>query len=386
MTQVFVSWSSGKDSAFALYEARRMGLEPVGVLTTINDVHDRVAMHGVRNALLDRQTRMLGLPAIKVSIPAPCPNEVYEARMADACARIRAAGVRHIVFGDLFLEDIRAYRIEKLSAAGIEPIFPLWKRDTALLAREMIASGLVAHITCLDPRKMPRSLAGRRFDETLLRELPPGVDPCGENGEFHTVVTDGPMFAGPIPITIGETLERDGFVFTDVLLADTIPSDPPAIRRFTPEDADGIWSILEPVFRAGETYAIARDVSKEDALQYWCAADHESFVALDSGRIVGTYFIRANHGGGGDHVANCGYATAPAARGRGIARAMLRHSIARAKERGFTAMQFNLVVSTNTGAVRLWQGDGFEIVGRLPGAFRHPSQGYVDALVMYRRL
>jgi uncharacterized protein (TIGR00290 family) len=220
MTKVFVSWSSGKDSAFALYEGRRMGLEVVGILTTVNEVYDRVAMHGVRNSVLDSQTRALGLPAIKVSIPVACPNEVYETRMADACAQIRATGVRHMVFGDLFLEDIRAYRIEKLSAAGIEPMFPLWKRDTTVLAREMIAAGMVAHITCLDPRKMPRRFAGRLFDEALLRDLPAGVDPCGENGEFHTVVTAGPMFARPIPITIGETVERDGFLFTDVLLAE----------------------------------------------------------------------------------------------------------------------------------------------------------------------
>lgn len=229
MTKAFVSWSSGKDSAFALYEGRRMGLEIVGVLTTVNEVYGRVAMHGVRNTVLDCQTRALGLPAIKVNIPVSCPNALYETRMAEACAQIRAAGVRHIVFGDLFLEDIRAYRIEKLAAVGIEPMFPLWKRDTAVLAREIIATGIVAHITCLDPRKMPRSFAGRPFDEALLRDLPATVDPCGENGEFHTVVTAGPMFVRPIPVTIGETLERDGFLFTDVLLAE--PPDRSGLLR-----------------------------------------------------------------------------------------------------------------------------------------------------------
>ena len=215
--KAFVSWSSGKDSAFALYEARRAGVEIVGVLTTINEVYDRVAMHGVRNALLDRQIAALGLPAIKVPIPSPCPNVVYEARMEEACDAIKAQGIRHIVFGDLFLEDIRAYRIEKLAKAGMEPVFPLWLRDTTALARDMIASGLVTHIACLDPRKMPRALAGRRFDEALLRDLPEGVDPCGENGEFHTAVTAGPMFAAPIAVSIGETVERDGFVFTDII-------------------------------------------------------------------------------------------------------------------------------------------------------------------------
>lgn len=215
--KAYVAWSSGKDSAFALHEAQRAGFDIAGVLTTINQVYDRVAMHGVRHTLLDRQIAALDLPAIKVPIPSPCPNEIYEARMEEACAAVKAQGIRHLVFGDLFLEDIRAYRVEKLSAAGMEPVFPLWKRDTAALARAMVECGLTAFITCLDPRKLPRSLAGRAFDLTLLRELPDGVDPCGENGEFHTVVTAGPMFAGPICVQIGETVERDGFVFTDVI-------------------------------------------------------------------------------------------------------------------------------------------------------------------------
>jgi uncharacterized protein (TIGR00290 family) len=218
--KAIVSWSSGKDSAFALHEARRLGLAQIaGVLTTINEVYDRVAMHGVRNSLLDRQIAALGLPVIKVPIPSPCPNEIYEARMAQACERIKAMDIRHIVFGDLYLEDIRAYRVEKLSALGMEPIFPLWHRDTAALAREMIASGLSARITCLDPRKLDRSYCGRRFDSELLRDLPEGIDPCGENGEYHTVVTAGPMFTHEIPIRIGQTVERDGFVFTDVIPA-----------------------------------------------------------------------------------------------------------------------------------------------------------------------
>jgi uncharacterized protein (TIGR00290 family) len=215
--KAFISWSSGKDSAFALYEARRQGLADVaGVLTTINEVYDRVAMHGVRDSLLDRQIEELGLPVIKVPLPSPCPNEVYEARMAEATERIKAEGVRHMIFGDLFLEDIRAYRDRKLSAAGMEAIYPLWQRETRALAEDMIASGLVAHIVCLDPRRIDRKFAGRRFDHDLLRELP-DIDPCGENGEFHTVVTAGPMFKAAIPVTIGETVERDGFVFTDVL-------------------------------------------------------------------------------------------------------------------------------------------------------------------------
>ena len=216
--KAFMSWSSGKDSAFALHAARREELaDIVGVLTTVNEVYDRVAMHGVRSALLDRQIEALGLPAIKVPLPSPCPNAVYEARMEEACADIKAGGIDHMVFGDLFLEDIRAYRVEKLAAAKMTPLFPLWLRDTAKLARDMMASGLTAHIVCLDPRKLDKSFAGRRFDESFLRDLPPGIDPCGENGEFHTVVTAGPMFKAPIAVEIGETVERDGFVFTDVI-------------------------------------------------------------------------------------------------------------------------------------------------------------------------
>jgi len=216
-----MSWSSGKDSAFALHEARRLGLaEIVGLLTTVNEKYDRVAMHGVRQELLDRQTAALGLPARKILIPSPCPNDIYEARMRDACAAIQAQGIDHIVFGDLFLEDIRRYREKQLSAFGMHAIFPLWGRPTAGLANEMIESGLVAHLVCVDPRRLDASFAGRRFDKGLLRDLPGDVDPCGENGEFHTVVSAGPMFTRPIPIRIGEIVEREGFVF-----ADAIPED-----------------------------------------------------------------------------------------------------------------------------------------------------------------
>jgi uncharacterized protein (TIGR00290 family) len=218
LPKAFVSWSSGKDSAFAFYEARRLGLaDIVGVVTTVNEKYDRVAMHGVRSELLDRQIAALDLAAIKVLIPSPCTNELYESRMAQACEAIKASGIRHIIYGDLFLEDIRAYRERTLAAIGMTPIFPLWGRNTRQLATDMINSGLVARLVCLDPKRMPPSLAGRRFDAALLHEIPVSVDPCGENGEFHTVVTAGPMFSAPIEVSIGATVERDGFVFTDII-------------------------------------------------------------------------------------------------------------------------------------------------------------------------
>jgi|SRR5579875_103980 len=215
--KAFVSWSSGKDSAFALYETRRLGLaDVVGVLTTITEPYDRVAMHGVRIDVLDRQIAALGLPGIKVPLPSACTNAVYESRMADAMEEIQSRGVQHMIFGDLFLEDIRAYREEKLAAAGMHGIFPLWKRDTQALANEMIEAGIRAHLVCVDPKKLDPGFAGRTFDRALLRDLPPGVDPCGENGEFHTVVCAGPMFRAAISVDVGPTVERDGFVFTDV--------------------------------------------------------------------------------------------------------------------------------------------------------------------------
>jgi uncharacterized protein (TIGR00290 family) len=214
-----MSWSSGKDSAFALQEIlRSREVEIVGLLTTVTAAFGRVSMHGVREALLDRQADALGLPCRKILIPAPCPNEIYEREMAVALAEAREVGVSHVVFGDLFLEDLRSYREGKLAAVGMTGVFPLWMRDTAVLANEMIASGLQATLTCIDPRRLDRSFAGRAFDAELLKDLPRDVDPCGENGEFHSFASAGPMFARPIPIEVGEVVERDGFVFADVLL------------------------------------------------------------------------------------------------------------------------------------------------------------------------
>jgi uncharacterized protein (TIGR00290 family) len=215
-----MSWSSGKDSTLALHEARSAGeVEVTGLLTTVNSTAGRVAMHAVRQVLLEAQAAALGLPLHVVELPWPCPNEVYEQRMSAAVAAARQQGVERMVFGDLFLEDIRAYREASLAGTGITPVFPLWQRPTAALAREMLARGIRAVITCVDPAQAPASLAGRWYDEALLEALPVGVDPCGENGEFHTFVADGPGFAYPLEVSIGETVGRDGFVFTDVLPA-----------------------------------------------------------------------------------------------------------------------------------------------------------------------
>jgi len=212
--KTLLSWSSGKDSAWTLHRLRNdERYEVVGLLTTINSAADRVAMHAVRSELLRAQANAARLPLWPVPIPSPCSNEEYERAMTAAMARAEAEGIDCIAFGDLFLEDIRAYREEKLSATKLRPIFPLWGSDTRLLANEMIAGGLRARITCIDPRVAPRELAGCDFNPMLL---PANVDPCGERGEFHTFAYAGPMFEAPIAIESGEVVERDGFVFADL--------------------------------------------------------------------------------------------------------------------------------------------------------------------------
>jgi uncharacterized protein (TIGR00290 family) len=218
--KALVSWSSGKDSAWALHAVRvQEEVEVVGVLTTVTAEFSRVAMHSVREVLLDAQAAALGLTCRKVRLPWPCSNEIYEREMAEALRAATAEGVTHVVFGDLFLQDIRAYRVAKLAGTGISPLFPLWQRDTHALAREMIDGGLRATLTCVDPKKLDRNFAGRDFDRDLLAVLPSTVDPCGENGEFHTFAWSGPMFEKPIPIAKGEVVEREGFVFADLLPA-----------------------------------------------------------------------------------------------------------------------------------------------------------------------
>jgi uncharacterized protein (TIGR00290 family) len=217
--KALIAWSSGKDSAWALHEIRRSGVyDVVGALTTITESFNRVSMHGVRRELLDAQLAAAGLSPIFVPIPYPCPNEVYEARMAAALADARASGVTHVIFGDLFLDDVRRYREQKLAGTGIVPIFPLWLRPTSTLAREMIGAGVETYLVCVDLKKLPKAFAGRKFDRALLADLPPGADPCGENGEFHSCVVAGPMFARKIAVKIGDIVERDGFAFADLLV------------------------------------------------------------------------------------------------------------------------------------------------------------------------
>jgi uncharacterized protein (TIGR00290 family) len=217
--KALIAWSSGKDSAWALHEMRRAGdCEIVGALTTITETFGRVSMHGVREELLLAQLASAGLEPIIVPIPYPCPNEVYEARMAAALKDAKAAGVTQVIFGDLFLEDVRRYREEKLASTGIAPVFPLWQRPTDALARDMIDAGVETYLACIDLKQLGKEFAGRRFDHALLEELPVSADPCGEKGEFHSCVVAGPMLSRRIPVAVGEVVEREGFAFADLVM------------------------------------------------------------------------------------------------------------------------------------------------------------------------
>jgi len=234
--RTLLAWSTGKDSAWTLHVLRQAGdVEVVGLLTTVNAAFDRVAMHAVRRQLLEAQAEAAGLPLVIVPIPWPCPNAAYEAAFSAALTRAQQEmGITHIAFGDLFLEDVRAYRERQLEGTGLTPMFPLWGRPTRALAEEMVAGGLRAILTCIDPRRLPASFVGRTFDAQLLADLPGEVDPCGEAGEFHTFAYAGPMFSAPLVPVVGEIVEREGFVFADVVCAE--PSGGPEASIF---DADG---------------------------------------------------------------------------------------------------------------------------------------------------
>ena len=217
--KILLSWSSGKDSAWTLHVLRRDGAGEVsGLLTSFNETVGRVSMHGVREEIVRAQAAAAGLPLFPIPLPWPCTNEIYEQRLRAAVDRAVADGFTHVAFGDLFLEDVRKYREDRLAGTGLAPLFPLWGIPTPQLAREMIAGGVRARISTLDPRVMPRDLVGAQFDEALLAALPPGVDPCAERGEFHTCVTAGPMFTKALDVECGEIVEREGFVYGDLLL------------------------------------------------------------------------------------------------------------------------------------------------------------------------
>ena len=215
--KTLLAWSSGKDSAWTLHVLRQQGVEVGGLLTTVNQHADRVAMHGVRRELLEAQAEATGLAVWQVELPWPCTNEDYESRIGVACRRAVSEGFKQIAFGDLFLRDIRAYREKQLAGSGLQPIFPLWGLPTAQLAREMIAAGLRARLTCVDTRVLSRDFAGREFDADLLDDLPSAADPCGENGEFHSFVNDGPMFRAPIAVNLGDFHDYESFVYRDLI-------------------------------------------------------------------------------------------------------------------------------------------------------------------------
>jgi uncharacterized protein (TIGR00290 family) len=217
MSDIALSWSGGKDSALALWAMREeLDTEPVALLTTFTEDYERVSMHAVRRELLHAQATAVGVPLVEVGIPAVCSNEVYEERMAAALAAPPLDATGTVAFADLFLADIRAYREERLATIGRTASFPVWGRDTAALAERFVAAGFEATLVCVDPSRLDRSFAGRSFNADLLRDLPAEVDPCGENGEFHTFVSAGPIFSAPVAFEHGETVERDGFVFHDL--------------------------------------------------------------------------------------------------------------------------------------------------------------------------
>jgi len=217
-SKVLLSWSSGKDSAWALQALRgQPDIELAGLITTFNQQADRVAMHAVRRELVEMQATAVSLPLFPVDLPWPCPNEEYEKILTGALTELKnRLSITHVAFGDLYLEDVRAYREKQMGSLGLTPLFPIWGQPTNKLAQQMVAAGVKAWLTCVDPKQLPREFAGRAYDARLLGELPGAVDSCGENGEFHTFAWDGPMFANPVHVSPGEIVERDGFVFADL--------------------------------------------------------------------------------------------------------------------------------------------------------------------------
>jgi uncharacterized protein (TIGR00290 family) len=367
MGPAWLWWSSGKDSAWALHALRAAEVPVAALVVTVNREFDRVAMHAVRAELVRRQAEAAGLPLRVVEIPHPCSNAEYEEAFRGAVDAARAEGVRAMAFGDLFLADVRAYRERLLAGTGVEPLFPLWGRDTAALAREMLAGGLRALLTCVDPAQIPAAFAGRAFDAALLAELPPSVDPCGERGEFHTFAYAGPMFARPIAVRAGERALRDGFVFADV-----VPSEPFAIRAYDPErDAPALRACfvelqeferrLEPDLPPGEEV-----VDAYLPLLFERCIRHKGrvFVADQGGRVVGFASVLAEvppeepDESPAPYALLADLAVLPQARRGGVGRALVERAEAHARAEGASVIRLE-VLARNAGARALYAAAGY---------------------------
>ena len=367
MRGVWLWWSSGKDSAWTLQALRAAGIPVAALAVTVNRAFERVAMHAVRMELVRRQAEAAGLPLRIVEIPHPCSNDEYEAAFRGAVEEARREGVTQMAFGDLFLADVRAYRERLLAGTGVEPLFPLWGRDTGELAREMLAGGLRAVVTCVDPKQVEADFVGRSFDGALLDALPPAADPCGERGEFHTFAFDGPMFAAPIPVRVGERVLRDGFVFADLL-----PADPCEIRVYDPaRDAGALRACfrelqeferaLEPDLPPGEDVSDAYLALLFDRCARWRG---RIFVAEQGGRVVGFSAIQAAvpqeepDDPPGPYALLSDLVVLPEARRAGVGRSLLERAEAFARAEGATVLCLG-VLARNRGARTLYAEAGF---------------------------
>jgi len=368
MRPAWLWWSSGKDSAWALHELRGAGVPVTALAVTVNRAFGRVAMHAVRVDLVRRQAEAAGVSLRVVEIPNPCSNEEYEAAFRGAASAARSEGAGAMAFGDLFLADVRAYRERLLAGSGLEPLFPLWGRDTAQLARSMLAGGLRAVVTCVDPKQVPEALAGRAFDEELLAALPAGADPCGERGEFHTFAWDGPMFSRPVPVQVGERVRRDGFVFADLgpAAAWTIRDydaarDAAAVRRCFVELQD-FERALEPDLPPGAEVASAYLALLFERCARWRG---RIFVAAhEDGRVVGFAAVQAAvpqeepDDPPGCYALLSDLVVLPEARRGGLGRALLDRAEAYARAEGAPVLSLS-VLARNAAARSLYAAAGF---------------------------
>lgn len=345
-------WSSGKDSAWALHELDRLGeVRVAGLVTTLHAAASRVAMHEVRLELLRAQARATGRDLHEVPLPWPCPNEIYEAGVVEVLDLARTRGVTHMAFGDLALREVRDYRVCLLEGSGIEPVFPLWGRNTHALAREMIGAGVRARLSCVDSSRLPSSFAGRPFDERLLAELPADVDPCGENGEFHTFACDGPMFRAPIAVRVGEREEREGFAFADLELASAAPPEL-ELRPRRPADTEWVRDCVTEAW--GEPFVVSRGRGHHPL-------ELPGLVAELDGERVGllTYDVRD---------AQLEVVTVQALRRRaGVGRALLEEARERAREERCKRLWL-VTTNDNETAIAFYRGLGMELVAVHEGA------------------